>query len=390
MHDRFTQKLVLALAVFLAACAAPDEEDVGTSVSAVRRDPALDAFTARNPIRVHPTGRPGGGGGGITNPTPTGLSPATIRAAYGLPSTGGTGTIAIIDAYDNPKAESDLNVFSAYYGLPACTTANGCFEKHKMINKIRGDQGWGLEIALDVQVAHAIAPDAKILLVEAKSASGTDLLAAVDYARNRSDVVAVSMSWGGGEFSSEASYDSYFTSVYGATFFASSGDSGTGASWPTSSPNVVSVGGTTLILSGGVLTDEVAWDGSGGGVSAYQPAPAYQTAYGLTGNRAIPDVSANADPASGYSIYDSYGYSGQTGWFQVGGTSGSCPLWAGIKALGLSADNVAFYQDAASPDYGLYFRDIASGSNGACGALCDAAAGYDHVTGLGSPLATVY
>jgi len=392
MRNGRIRQFAFGFAILFAACAAPDDVDVDTAVSAVRHDPALDAFTAKNPIRVHRGGKPGGGGGGggVTNPTPTGLSPATIRAAYGLPSSGGYGTIAIIDAYDNPKAEADLNVFSAQYGLPACTTANGCFEKHKMTTKIRGDQGWGLEIALDVQVAHAIAPDAKILLVEAKSASGTDLLAAVDYARNRSDVVAISMSWGGGEFSSEALYDSYFTSAYGATFFASSGDSGTGASWPASSPNIVSVGGTTLVLSGGVLTGEVAWDGSGGGVSAYQPAPSYQTAYGLTGNRAIPDVSANADPASGYSVYDSYGYAGQSGWFQVGGTSGSCPLWAGIKSLGLSADNAAFYEDATGPDYATYFRDITSGSNGACGAICDASAGYDHVTGLGSPLTTVY
>jgi len=388
MRNRSPQRLAFVGFIFIAACAAP-EEDVGIAVSAVRRDPALDAFMARNPIRVHPDGRPSGGGT-ITNPTPTGLSPASIRAAYGLPASGGFGTIAIVDAYDNPKAESDLNVFSAYYGLPACTTANGCFEKHKMAAKIRGDQGWGLEIALDVQVAHAIAPDAKILLVEAKSNSGTDLLAAVDYARNRADVVAISMSWGGGEFSGEASYDSSFTSAYGATFFAASGDDGTGVIWPSSSPNVVAVGGTTLIFSGGVLTAEVAWGGSGGGVSAYQPAPSYQTDFGMTGNRAIPDVSGNADPASGYSVYDSYGYSGQTGWFRVGGTSGSTPLWAGIKALGLSADHAKFYQDAAGPDYGLYFRDIMSGTNGACGALCGAAPGYDHVTGLGSPLTTVY
>ncbi|HTK59580.1 MAG TPA: S53 family peptidase [Candidatus Baltobacteraceae bacterium] len=388
MSDRSLKCLAFFGMMSFASCAPPDAEEFGTETAALAHDPKLDGFQAKNPIRIRGNGKPGGG---VTNPTPTGLSPSAVRNAYGLPSTGGFGTIAIIDAYDDPKAESDLNVFSAQYGLPACTASNGCFEKHAMAARPRADAGWALEISLDVQWAHAIAPSAKILLVEAKSASGTDLLAAVDYARNRADVVAVSMSWGGGEFSSEASYDSYFTSVYGATFFASSGDSGTGASWPASSPNVVAVGGTTLAFNlDGSLASETAWDGSGGGLSAYQPAPAYQTAFGLTGNRAIPDVSANADPASGYSVYDSYGYAGQSGWFQVGGTSGSCPLWAAIKSLGLSADDGKFYQDAAGPDSGLYFRDITSGTNGSCGVLCTAGTGYDEVTGLGSPLATVY
>src|SRR5207245_1555224 len=134
------------------------------------------------------------------------------------------------------------------------------------------------EAALDTQWAHAIAPNARILLVEAKSSSGTDLLNAVDYARNRADVVAVSMSWGGGEFSSEAAYDFHFTSSHGVVFFASSGDSGAGAEWPSVSPNVVAVGGTTLSFdSNGNLSWESAWSGSGGGVSAYEPQPGYQS-----------------------------------------------------------------------------------------------------------------
>ena len=382
---------VLCAAV-IAACA-PPEEHLGVAVAAAKGDPKLDEFQAHPPIHVREGGKPsgGGGGGGVTNPTPRGLTPAQIRSAYGLPTTGGYGTIAIIDAYDDPKAEADLNTFSAQYGLPSCTASNGCFQKHMMGAKVRGNQGWGLEIALDVEWAHATAPDAKILLVEAKSSSGTDLLAAVDYARARADVVAVSMSWGGGEFSSEASYDGSFTSAYGATFFAASGDSGTGASWPASSPNVTSVGGTTLAFNpDGSLASETAWSGSGGGISAYQPLPSYQAAYGLSyGGRAIPDVSANADPASGYSVYDSYGYNGQTGWFQVGGTSGSTPFMAGIKSLELSADNAKFYQDAAA-DYGAYFRDVTSGANGSCGALCTASAGYDAVTGLGVPATTTF
>lgn len=381
---------VLCAAVIAACDPGASDEHLGVVVAAAMGDPRLDQFQAHPPIHVARTG--GSSGGVITNPTPTGLPPSKIRAAYGLPSSGGYGTVAVIDAYDDPKAESDLNVFSSHYGLPPCTSANGCFEKHAMAPKIRNDQGWALEISLDLQVIHSIAPGAKILLVEAKSSSGTDLLNAVNYARSRADVVAVSMSWGGGEFSSEASYDSTFTSAYGATFFASSGDSGTGASWPASSPNVTSVGGTTLSFNpDGTLASETAWGGSGGGVSAYQPLPAYQAAYGLSySGRVIPDVSANADPASGYSVYDTDGYQSQTGWFKVGGTSGSAPLWAAIKSLGLSADDAKFYEDAAGSAYATYFRDVTSGTNGSCGALCSAGAGYDAVTGLGAPITTVY
>jgi subtilase family serine protease len=353
----------------------------GSSSEALRPDPGLDAFEAKPPHHVR----------GNAGTSPYGLTPAQVRAVYNLPSTGGFGTIAIVDAYDSPTAESDLNVFSAQYGLPACTTANGCFTKH-MVGKVRADSGWALEIALDIQWAHAIAPNAKILLVEAKSASGNDLLAAVDYARGRSDVVAISMSWGGGEFSTETASDFHFTSAYGATFFASSGDNGTGASWPACSPNIVSVGGTKLNFNAdGSLASETAWSGSGGGVSKYVPMPAFQSTFGLTGGkRLIPDVSYNGDPASGVSVYDSYSYQGQKGWFAVGGTSAGSPQWAAIKSLGLSASNAFFYQDAAGINAASYFRDIASGTNGTCGAVCTAAPGYDTVTGLGSPLTTTY
>jgi subtilase family serine protease len=312
---------------------------------------------------------------------PTGLSPTQIRAAYNLPSMGGTGTIAIVDAYDDPTVLSDLNTFSSQFGLPAAN-----FEKHMMASTIRTDGGWALEISLDVQWAHAIAPNAKILLVEARSNSLTDLLAAVNYARNRPDVVAISMSWGANEFSSESYYDSYFTSNYGATFFASSGDNGKGVIWPSASPNVVAVGGTTLTFSAGLVT-ETAWSGSGGGVSKYEAEPSYQTTYGISGTngkRAVPDVCYDADPYSGVSVYDSTPYSGATGWWQVGGTSAGAPQWAAIQSLGLSASNNNFYQDA-SASYASYFRDITSGSNGYAAAM-----GYDLVTGLGSPLTTDY
>jgi subtilase family serine protease len=315
---------------------------------------------------------------------PSGLSPAQIRAAYNLPSTGGNGTIAIIDAYNDPTAQSDLNFFSNYFGLP---TAN--FSKHTMSSGIPTDGGWALEMSLDIEWAHAVAPNATILLVEATSNSNSDLLAAVDYARGRSDVVAVSMSWGGPEYSSESSDDSHFTSSYGASFFASSGDTGGVVYWPAVSANVVGVGGTTLTFAGnGSVSSETAWSDSGGGPSAYVAEPSYQVAFGVTGTngkRGVPDVSYDANVSSGVSVYDSTLYQGSRGWWTVGGTSAGAPQWAGIQSLGLSAKNNNFYVDAKSASYPSYFRDITSGSNG-----YNAKVGYDLVTGLGSPLTTNY
>src|ERR1043165_943185 len=264
--------------------------------------------------------------------SPTGLSPARIKSAYSFSTSltiGAGKTIAIVDAYDDPTAASDLAVFSSQYGLPACTTANGCFKK---VNQTGGtsyprkDSGWSLEISLDVQWAHAIAPGAKILLVEAKTNSFTNLLAAEDYARAHAQYV--SNSWGGSEFSGENSYDSHF-SQSGVSFFVSSGDAGLPAEYPSASPNVISVGGTTLHFSGGNFTSETGWREGGGGCSASEhPTFAQSGVWGyaqvnVAGKRATPDVSLVGDPASGVSIYDSVKYQGQAGWFTIGGTSAS-------------------------------------------------------------------
>lgn len=320
---------------------------------------------------------------------PAGLSPTQVKAAYRLPATGGHGTIAIIDAYDASTIESDLAAFDAAYDLPACTRKNGCLEIKKMTAKIARNSGWALETALDVEWAHAIAPQARILLVEAATPSGKNLLAAIDAARERKDVTAVSMSWGGPEFSDEASLDAHFTGASGAVFFASSGDGGAGVSWPAVSPNVVAVGGTTLRFAGssGFVT-ETAWSGSGGGISAYEPQPDFQKNYAVPkadGKRAVPDVSYDADPRTGYSVYHA-AIGAKKGWYVLGGTSAGAPQWAAIRALGLTASDARFYQDKASAADSAYFRDIRSGSNGACGYYCDARRRYDEVTGLGSPL----
>jgi hypothetical protein len=211
----------------------------------------------------------------------------------------------------------------------------------------------------------------------------------VDYARNRSDVKAISLSWVISEFPGESNYDSHFISPYGAIFFANSGDHGTGVAWPAVSSNIVGVGGTNLTFySNGSLASETAWNGSGGGLSAYEPEPSYQTNYvvpNANGMRAVPDVSYNADMNSSFSVYEN-----TVGWEVVWGTSAGAPQWAAIQALGLSASNENFYKVAKSKSYSSYFRDITTGSNGNCGFYCTAVAGYDYVTGLGSPLSITY
>lgn len=321
--------------------------------------------------------------GRVAATSPTGLSPATIKSAYSFStsSTAGAGTtVAIVDAYNDPNAESDLGVFSSQFGLPACTTANGCFSK---VNQTGGtkypktDSGWALEISLDVQWAHAIAPGAKILLVEASSNSFTNLLAAEDYAKTHAQYV--SNSWGGSEFSGESSYDSHFVRS-GVSFFVSAGDSGLPAQYPSSSPNVISVGGTTLTISGGTFVSETGWSSGGGGCSTYETATSAQSSFSqygqvsCAGKRATPDVSMDADPASGVSVYDSTRYQGQQGWFTVGGTSVGSPIWAGR-----SADSVVVVDATYVYGASISYRDIISGNNGA-----PCLVGYDLCSGRGS------
>ena len=331
-------------------------------------------YSAKNPIHTF----------GSKSKIPKGISPSVIKKIYNLPSSGGNGTIAIIGAYDDKTIESDLGVFSKQYNLQSCTTANGCFKKHVIASGTKTNSGWAMETSLDVEWAHAIAPQAKILLVEAQTPSGANLLKAIDYARSQSDVVAISMSFGGQEFPEETNLDNHFTSTNGAVFFASSGDNGSGVSWPAASPNVVSVGGTSLnVSSDGTIISEKAWSGSGGGISIYESQPSYQKDYSIPkagGMRSVPDVAYNADPKTGFSIYKN------GDWYVVGGTSAAAPQWAAIQSLGLSANNGNFYTDKSSSNSGGYFRDIKSGSNGDCGYVCTARAHYDYVTGLGSPL----
>jgi subtilase family serine protease len=354
--------------------------------------PSFDAFTARPPIHVLAG----------TTVGPAGLYPSEVKKAYGLPTTGGAGTIAIIAAFNHPNIAGDLAVFDKQFALADCTIANKCLEVHEMSATAKDDSGWSMETALDTEWSHAIAPKAKILVVEAASDSGTNLLKAVDYAHGRSDVVAVSMSWGGAEFAGETALDSHFGTSSKMTFFASSGDDGAGASWPAASPNVISVGGTSLSVGSGGAISEKAWSGSGGGVSAFEKEPAYQVGYSIaraSGKRAIPDVAFAADPQYGFSVYhapdptstkSTQTDSAAKNWYVVGGTSAGAPQWAGIAALAAGAKDLVtlanLYNDKASATYAKYFRDITSGTNGPCGYFCVARKHYDYVTGLGSPL----
>jgi subtilase family serine protease len=327
----------------------------------------------------------------LATTSPTGYGPAEFQTAYGLTVAAAaptTQTIAIVDAYDDPAAESDLGLYSTTYGLPACTTANGCFRKVGQTGGTRyprGDHGWALEISLDVQTAHAICPNCKILLVEAKSNSFTNLMAAVDYAAAHANVV--SNSYGASEFSSEASYDGHFNHP-GVPITVSTGDAGYGVQYPAASRYVTAVGGTTLTLNADdTRVDETAWSGAGSGCSAYEQKPTWQTDTGCA-RRTVADVSADADPSTGASVYDSYGYQGQSGWFKVGGTSLSAPLIAAVYALAGNGGSTSYGSFPYANTSGLV--DVSVGSNGSCGGtyLCTASTGYDGPTGLGTPNGT--
>ncbi|GHO81206.1 peptidase S8 [Ktedonobacter sp. SOSP1-85] len=320
--------------------------------------------------------------------SPSGYNPADLQSAYKLPSaSAGSGqTVAIVDAYDDPNAESDLAVYRSKFGLPACTTANGCFRKVNQTGGTsypRANSGWAEEISLDLDMVSAICPNCHILLVEAKSSSFTNLGTAVNTAISLG-ANTVSNSYGGSESSGESSYASYYNHP-GHIITASSGDSGYGAQVPAAYNTVVAVGGTSLSKSSNSRGwAETAWNGAGSGCSAYISKPSWQTDSGCS-RRTVADVSAVADPNTGVSVYDTYHVSG---WLVFGGTSVSSPIIASVYALAGNASSV----NAASSLYshtGSLF-DVTSGSNGSCGGsyLCTAGTGYDGPTGLGTPNGT--
>ena len=349
-------------------------------------------------------------------PNYTGCNPATGAKKH--PS-GGWGAIAIVDAYHNPYAAYELKTFSAAYGLPFTASkftqvyANG--NGHCTVPPV--DPGWGLEISLDIEWAHVMAPAARIILVEACSSSMDDL-AYAEYVAGQ--WVAkygggdISNSWGGGEFSGELAYDNYFFRYYfqNISYFASAGDSGCGAAYPSSSPWVVSAGGTTVNRdSSGNFVNESCWAGSGGGTSTYETWEddftnsnmggwaAYQ--YPIFGQapRHTPDLSFNADPASGAVVFDCAYFNGSCYYFAVGGTSLSAPALAGIvnsaaNKMGTAnvsggqfapwytnqENNLIYAEYLAIKEYAKNYYDVTTGSNG-----CTVGAGWDYCTGVGSP-----
>ncbi|MGW1562318.1 S53 family peptidase [Streptomyces sp. NPDC002144] len=330
--------------------------------------------------------------------TPSGYGPSNLQSAYGLTSaaaSNGSGeTIAIVDAYNDPNAESDLATYRSYYGLSACTTANGCFKKVSQTGSTTSlpssDSGWAEEISLDLDMASAICPKCNILLVEATSATMANLGKAVNEAVTLG-AKYVSNSYGGSESSSDTSYDSSYFNHPGVAITVSAGDSGYGAEYPAASRYVTSVGGTALKTSSTTRGwTETVWktsstEGTGSGCSSYDAKPSWQTDTGCS-KRTISDVSAVADPATGVSVYDSYGVT--AGWYTFGGTSASSPIIAGVYALAGTPSSSSYPASFPYAKAGTSaLNDVTSGNNGSCSTsyLCTAQSGYDGPTGWGTP-----
>jgi len=344
---------------------------------------------------------------------PSGYGPADLQSAYKLPSsTAGSGqTVAVVDAFNDPTAAGDLNVYRAQYGLPACTVASGCFRQVGETGTSTlpsSDTGWAQEESLDVDMVSAICPNCKIILVEATSASDADLAASVDEAA-KLGATEISNSYGGSETSSETSNNADYSHP-GIAITASAGDSGYGVEFPAAAPSVTAVGGTSLSKAsnargwtetvwgsaGGGLFGLSSNEGTGSGCSAYEAKPSWQKDTGCT-KRTVADVSAVADPNTGVAVYDSTAdSSGDVGWLEFGGTSVASPIIASVYAL---AGNAASTNGASfAYSHASSLNDVTSGANGSCGGLfsggsakkylCTAEVGYDGPTGLGTPNGT--
>jgi subtilase family serine protease len=322
---------------------------------------------------------------------PTGYSPTQLRGAYGITTSGSSATtVAIVDAFANPNAAADLAAYRTQFGLGAANLTQ-MNQDGGAITTVSGDVGWGQEEMLDLEMVSAMCPSCHILYVGANSASFNDLATAVNRAATAGATV-ISNSYGGKEFSTETSLAGSYNHA-GVTITASTGDSGYGAQAPAAFNTVVAVGGTHLVLSGNTRSSETVWSGAGSGCSAYISKPTAWQHDGSCARRTIGDVAAVADPATGVSVYDSYGSSGSNNWYVFGGTSVAAPLIGGIYGLtghGSPSAASTLYATGAS----LY--DVTSGSNGRCthgrntaGAyLCTGVKGYDGPTGNGTPNGT--
>jgi subtilase family serine protease len=345
--------------------------------------PSVGDAACMSVVRTDAAGKP------LATATPSGLGPASIQSAYKLASlTSGGRTVAIVDAYNDPTAEADLATYRAQFGLPACTTANGCFRK---IDQRGGTSypakngGWAQEISLDLDMVSATCPDCHILLVEADSASFVNLGIAVKTAATISGVAAISNSYGGGD-AADTTYGTYYNHP-GIAVTASTGDSGyVGGSYPASSSYVTAVGGTSLRTAATTRGwTETVWSGAGSGCSSYNVALAAAAASNTgCAKRAMADVSAVADPNTGVAVYDSTAYRGSSGWMVFGGTSASAPIIGSVYAL---SGNTSGYANALPYSHTSALFDVISGSNGTCptSQWCTARVGWDGPSGLGTP-----
>jgi len=344
---------------------------------------------AAHHVRCHAEVVTDASGNPLVTSGPSGYGPFDLQSAYNLSSAsssaGGGETIAIVDAYDDPNAEADMGAYRSHYGLPPCTTANGCFRKVDQAggtNYPSGNTSWAQEISLDLDMASAICPNCHVKLVEAASNSFANLATAVDEAAALG-ATQISNSYGGREYSSEVTAQSHYNHP-GIDITVSSGDNGYGVEFPASSQYVTAVGGTSLVRASNARGwSETVWSGAGSGCSAYVSKPSWQTDTGCA-MRTVADVSADADPNTGVAVYDTYGYGG---WLEFGGTSVASPIIAGVDALaGGRAHTATPYGSYPYSNAGAFY-DITSGSNGSCGGsyLCTAVLGYDGPTGIGTP-----
>jgi len=384
------RNLLFTLVSFAVAAAASVAEGQTTTAVAyaasgsVRHAAVCPGPTAVQTARCHAEVVTDESGQPQTTAVPAGYGPADLRSAYVVTGNGSLSTvIAIVDAFGYPNAEADLATYRAQFGLPACTTANGCFKKVNQ-NGQQGNYpafnlGWAQETALDLDMASAMCPGCSILLVEAKTNSFQNLALSVNTAAAMG-AHAISNSYGGGESGSQT-YEPFYNYA-GIAVTVSSGDSGYGVQFPASSPHVTAVGGTRLVRGGGARGwTETAWSGAGSGCSTIYTKPVWQTDTGCT-RRTVADVSAVADPNTGVAVYGPRSRN-RAGWLVFGGTSVAAPLIAGV--YGVNATAVNYGGDPYNHTANLY--DITSGSNGSCGGsyLCTAKPGYDGPTGLGTP-----
>ncbi len=379
---------VLAAATLLPASAtASSSAAIGRHASASRHaekvctsTPSPGYAACLNRVVVDKSGKP------AVTATPRGFGPADIQSAYKLAGlTAGGRTVAIVDAYDDPTAEADLSVYRSQYGLPACTSANGCFTKRSQTGSTkypRVNAGWATEISLDLDMVSAACPTCHILLVEASSASFANLGTAVNYAATQG-VVAISNSYGGSDSGPLPAYNHP-----GIAVTASTGDAGYGVESPASFDSVVAVGGTSLTRTSTTRGwSESAWSGAGSGCSTLNAKPSWQNSVTQCSGKANADVAAVADPNTGVAVYDSTSYQGRSGWQVYGGTSASSPIIASVYAL---SGNTAGYPASYTWAHASGLFDVTSGSNGTCAPAiwCHSGAGWDGPTGLGTPNGT--